>query len=202
MFSTLVAGIAGGGDMKHMGRIGGKAILYFEIVTTLALFLGLAAVNWCGRASAYPSRRRRGDRRVPQAKTTAGTMVEHTFPISIADAMARNDALQIVVFAFLFGASCAAVGAKAAPVVTFCTSLAEVMFQFTRYVMSLAPIGVGAAIAVTVGTKGVGVLFGLGKLILTMYAASVICILLVLARHYPLSDPRRRASGARRASHF
>ncbi len=181
LFSTLVVGIAGGGDMKRMGRIGGKAIVYFEIVTTLALFLGLAAVHLVQPGVGISLQRSAADLAVPQAKTTAGTMVEHTFPVSIADAMARNDALQIVVFAFLFGASCAAVGAKAAPVVTFCTSLAEVMFQFTRYVMSLAPIGVGAAIAVTVGTKGVGVLFGLGKLILTMYAASVICILLVLA---------------------
>ena len=181
LFSTLVVGIAGGGDMKRMGRIGGKAIIYFEIVTTLALFLGLAAVHLVQPGVGISLQRSAAELAVPQVKTTAGTMVEHTFPVSIADAMARNDALQIVVFAFLFGASCAAVGAKAAPVVTFCTSLAEVMFQFTRYVMSLAPIGVGAAIAVTVGTKGVGVLFGLGKLILTMYAASVICILLVLA---------------------
>jgi proton glutamate symport protein len=181
LFSTLVVGIAGGGDMKRMGRIGGKAIIYFEIVTTLALFLGLAAVHLVQPGVGISLQRSAAELAVPQVKTTAGTMVEHTFPVSIADAMARNDALQIVVFAFLFGASCAAVGAKAAPVVTFCTSLAEVMFQFTRYVMSLAPIGVGAAIAVTVGTKGVGVLFGLGKLILTMYAASVICILVVLA---------------------
>jgi Na+/H+-dicarboxylate symporter len=181
LFSTLVVGIAGGGDMKRMGRIGGKAIVYFEIVTTLALFLGLAAVHLVQPGVGISLQRSAAELAIPQVKTTAGTMVEHTFPVSIADAMARNDALQIVVFAFLFGASCAAVGAKAAPVVTFCTSLAEVMFQFTRYVMSLAPIGVGAAIAVTVGTKGVGVLFGLGKLILTMYAASVICILLVLA---------------------
>jgi proton glutamate symport protein len=181
LFSTLVVGIAGGGDMKRMGRIGGKAIIYFEIVTTLALFLGLAAVHLVQPGVGISLQRTAAELAVPQVKTTAGTMVEHTFPVSIADAMARNDALQIVVFAFLFGASCAAVGAKAAPVVTFCTSLAEVMFQFTRYVMSLAPIGVGAAIAVTVGTKGIGVLFGLGKLILTMYAASIICILLVLA---------------------
>ena len=82
--------------------------------------------------------------------------MEHTFPASIIDAMARNDVLQIVVFAFLFGAACAAIGAKAEPVVTFCASLAEVMFRYTKYVMYLAPLGVGAAIAVTVGSKGIG----------------------------------------------
>ena len=108
---------------------------------------------------------------VPQAAPTVGSILEHAFPSSIIDAMARGDVLQIVVFAFLFGAACAAIGAKAKPVVAFCESLAEVMFRFTNYVMYLAPLGVGAAIAVTVASKGAGVLFGLGKLILTMYAA-------------------------------
>ena len=94
--------------------------------------------------------------------------------------MARNDVLQIVVFTFLFGAACASIGAKADPVVKFCGSLAEVMFRYTKYVMYLAPIGVGAAIAVTVGTKGVGVLFGLGKLIVTMYVALFLFVVIVL----------------------
>jgi proton glutamate symport protein len=94
--------------------------------------------------------------------------------------MARGDVLEIVVFAFLFGAACAAVGAKAKPVVAFCESLAEVMFRYTRYVMYLAPLGVGAAIAVTVGSKGFGVLFGLGKLVLTMYVSLVLFVVLVL----------------------
>ena len=120
---------------------------------------------------AFPSRAPPPTPSLPQPQTTLATVVEHIFPASIIDAMARNDVLQIVVFAFLFGAACAAIGAKAAPVVAFCASLAEVMFRYTKYVMYLAPLGVGAAIAVTVGTKGVGVLFGLGKLILTMYAA-------------------------------
>jgi proton glutamate symport protein len=102
------------------------------------------------------------------------------FPASIIDAMARGDVLQIVVFAFLFGAACAAIGAKAKPVVAFCESLAEVMFRYTNYVMYLAPLGVGAAIAVTVASKGSGVLFGLGKLILTMYAAQIVFVVLVL----------------------
>ena len=186
LFSTLVVGIAGGGDMKQMGRIGGKAILYFEIVTTLALFLGLAAVNLVRPGEGVTIQKTALESSVPQAQTTAGAIIEHIFPTSIADAMARNDALQIVVFAFLFGAACASIGAKAQPVVTFCSSLAEVMFRFTRYVMFLAPAGVGAAIAVTVGSKGVGVLFGLGKLIATMYVSTALCILFVLGPALPL----------------
>ena len=181
LFGTLVVGIAGGGDMKRMGRIGGKAILYFEIVTTLALFLGLFAVNLVQPGQGIPIHATAAEAAVPQTQTTFASVLEHIFPSSIIDAMARNDALQIVVFAFLFGAACAAIGSKAAAVISFCNSLAEVMFRYTKYVMYLAPVGVGAAIAVTVGSKGIAVLFGLGKLILTMYVASTVCILLVLA---------------------
>jgi proton glutamate symport protein len=186
IFATLVAGIAGSGGAKNMGRIGAKAILYFEIVTTLALFLGLAAVNLVRPGVGIPLARTAAEAAVPQTQTTPASFVEHIVPTSLIDSMARNDVLQIVVFAFLFGASCAAIGAKAAPVVSFCQSLAEVMFQFTKYVMYLAPLGVGAAIAVTVGSKGVGVLFGLSKLIVTMYGAAVLCIFLVLGPAIPL----------------
>ncbi|MEO8593165.1 MAG: cation:dicarboxylase symporter family transporter [Candidatus Solibacter sp.] len=180
LFGTLVAGIAGAGDLKHMGRIGAKAILYFEIVTTFALFLGLGVVNLVRPGEGVPIARTAADSVTPAAPATVAAIVEHTFPASIIDAMARNDVLQVVVFAFLFGAACAAIGEKAAPVVAFCGSLAEVMFRYTKYVMYLAPLGVGAALAVTVGTKGVAVLFGLGKLIVTMYAALALFVLLVL----------------------
>jgi proton glutamate symport protein len=115
---------------------------------------------------------------LPAAQT--GFKLENIVPTSIFDALARNDALQIVVFAFLFGAACASLGAKAEPVVKFCGSLAEVMFRFTRYVMCAAPVGVGAAIAVTIGSKGVEVLFGLAKLILTMYGTLVVFVVVVL----------------------
>ena len=180
IFATLVVGIAGGGDMKRMGRIGGKAILYFEIVTTLALFLGLAAVNLVRPGAGIPIHSSAAEAAIPQTEATFSSVLEHIFPSSIIDAMARNDALQIVVFAFLFGAACAAIGAKAEPVVKFCGSLAEVMFRYTRYVMYLAPLGVGAALAVVIGNKGVDVLFGLGKLIATMYVSSILCIVFVL----------------------
>jgi proton glutamate symport protein len=174
IFGTLVFGIAGGGDLKRMGRIGLKAIVYFEIVTTFALFLGLAAVNLVRPGAGMQLSQTSAEAALPQQAPAPGSIIEHVFPASIIDAMARGDVLQIVVFAFLFGAACAAVGAKAKPVVAFCESLAEVMFRYTRYVMYLAPLGVGAAIAVTVGNKGFGVLFGLGKLILTMYVAQVL----------------------------
>jgi proton glutamate symport protein len=180
LFGTLVAGIAGSGDLKDMGRIGAKAILYFEIVTTFALFLGLGVVNLVRPGEGVQIARTAADSVAPAAPATLAAVVEHTFPASIIDAMARNDVLQVVIFAFLFGAACASVGAKAAPVVAFCAALAEVMFRYTRYVMYLAPFGVGAALAVTVGSKGVAVLFGLGKLILTMYATLGLFVVLVL----------------------
>jgi proton glutamate symport protein len=186
LFGTLVSGIAGGGEMKQMGRIGAKALLYFEIVTTASLFLGLAAVNLVRPGAGVPIAKTATEVAIPQTPATFSSILEHIFPASIIDAMARNDVLQVVVFAFLFGAACAAIGAKAAPVVQFCTSLAEVMFRFTRYVMYLAPFGVGAAIAVTVGSKGLHVLFGLSKLIATMYVASALCIVLILLPAIPL----------------
>jgi proton glutamate symport protein len=181
LFGTLVYGIAGGGDLKQMGRIGVKAIVYFEVVTTIALFLGLGAVNLVRPGEGMNLERTAAEAAaVPKAQPTIGSVLEHVFPASVIDAMARGDVLQIVVFSFLFGAACAAIGPKARPVVAFAESLAEVMFRYTRYVMYLAPFGVAAAIAVTVGSKGSGVLFGLGKLILTMYAAQILFVVLVL----------------------
>lgn len=179
LFGTLVYGIAGTGDIKAMGRIGIKAIVYFEIVTTIALFLGLGIVNVVkpGEGMKLEAGTAEG---LPQGHASLTAVLEHTFPTSIIDAMAKGEVLQIVVFAFLFGAACAAIGEKAAPVVRFCESLAEVMFRYTKYVMYMAPFGVGAAIAVTVSKKGFGVLVHLGKLVLTMYAAQLIFVVVVL----------------------
>jgi len=180
IFGTLVYGIAGSGDLKRMGRIGLKALVYFEAVTTLALFLGLAAVNLVRPGEGMTLAPSPESTTLPQPQPAPGSILEHVFPSSIVDAMARGDVLQVVVFSFLFGAACAAIGAKAKPVVAFCESLAEVMFRYTNYVMYLAPLGVGAAIAVTVGSKGFGVLYGLAKLVLTMYAAQIIFVTAVL----------------------
>ena len=180
IFATLVSGMAGGGDLKRMGRIGVKARVYFEAVTTCALFLGLGAVNLVRPGVGVPIAPSTAEGALPKDQSVVANLLERTFPTSIFDAMARNDVLEIVVFALLFGAACAALGAKAAPVVSFLSALAEVMFLYTRYVMLLAPLGVGAALAVTVASKGAGVLFGLGKLIATMYAAQALFVLLVL----------------------
>jgi proton glutamate symport protein len=180
IFATLVYGIAGTGSVKTMGRIGLKAIIYFEVLTTIALFLGLGAVNLVRPGEGLTLDRATGETGLPQATPSLSGTLEHTFPASVIDAMARGDVLQIVVFSFLFGAACAAIGLKAAPVVEVCKSLSEVMFRYTKYVMYLAPIGVGAAMAHTIGSKGIGVLLGLGKLILTLYGALLIFIVVVL----------------------
>jgi proton glutamate symport protein len=178
LFGTLVAGIAGTGSLKTMGRIGGKAILYFEIVTTAALFIGLLAVNVVKPGTGVQLAKEPAAG-LPTAATSFSSIIEHIFPTSIMDAMARGDVLQIVVFAFIFGAACAAIGEKARPVVKFCESLSEIMFRVTNYVMLFAPFGVFGAIAATIGQKGAGVLLNLGKLIATLYIAEALVVLVV-----------------------
>jgi len=179
IFGTLVAGIAGTGSVKAMGRIGLKAIIYFELVTTVALFLGLATVNLFRPGAGMTLEKTAAETGLTQAPPTLASTLEHTFPQSIIDAMARGEVLQIVVFAFLFGAACAAIGARARPVVDFCQSLADIMFRYTKYVMYLAPLGVGAAMAYTVGKNGVSVLFHLAQLILALYGALLLFIIVV-----------------------
>lgn len=179
LFATLVFGIAGSGSAKTMGRIGLKAIIYFEIVTTVALFLGLFAVNFA-KPGVGVALDRGADAGLPQVKPSLTAMLEHTFPVSIIEAMAKNEVLQLVVFCFVFGTAAIAIGEKAKPVVDFCRSLGDVMFEYTKYVMYFAPIGVGAAIGAVVGAKGITVLIGLGKLILTLYAALIIFVVVVL----------------------
>ncbi|SRR5579883_2941 len=177
LFATLVVGIAGTGSLKTMGRIGGKAILYFEIVTTIALFIGLGAVNLV-RPGAGVQLKSGAAAGLPQARQDFPQIIEHIFPTSIIDAMARGDVLQIVVFAFIFGAACAAIGSKGRVVVEWCDALSEVMFKFTNYVMLFAPFGVFGAIAATVGQRGLGVLLNLGKLVATLYIAEAIVVII------------------------
>ncbi|MCU1273711.1 MAG: sodium:dicarboxylate symporter [Bryobacterales bacterium] len=180
LFGTLVSGIAGTGSIKAMGRIGVKAIIYFEVITTIALIVGLVAVNVAKPGGGMKIERSAADLNLPAAKTDFGTLLEHTFPTSIIDAMARGEVLQIVVFSFIFGAACASLGTAARPVTEFAGSLAEIMFRYTRIVMYFAPFGVAAAMAVTVGGKGLGVLYGLGKLVLTAYVAQAFFVVVVL----------------------
>lgn len=179
LFGTLVSGIAGAGSVKTMGRIGGKAIIYFEIVTTIALFIGLAAVNLV-QPGAGVQLQQGAAPAVAQTPSGLSQILEHTVPTSIIEAMANGEVLQIVVFTFLFGAACASIGAKARPVVAFCESLSEVMFRFTNYVMLFAPIGVFGAMAATIGEHGLGVLRNLGKLVVTLWGAEVFFVVVVL----------------------
>jgi proton glutamate symport protein len=184
LFGTLVYGIAGTGSVKAMGRIGLKAIIYFEILTTIALFLGLAAVNivkpGVGVTPPPPPVSASTAPAPKPASPSLTSILEHTFPDSIIGAMASNQVLQIVVFCFLFGAACAAIGSASRPVVEFAQSLAEVMFKYTRYVMYAAPVGVAGAMAYTVAQHGTQVLVGLGKLVVTNYVAQIVFILGVL----------------------
>lgn len=181
LFGTLIYGIASAGELKTMGRIAVKSIVYFEIATTLALVLGLFIVNVMRPGVGVPLNAP-GSAVLPVlAKPVSLTQIlEHAVPSNIFESLAQNDVLQMVVFFFLFGAACSAIGPKAQPVVAFAGAVAEVMFRYTKYVMYVAPFGVGAAIAVTIGSKGVGVLFGLSKLVGTLYLAEALFVVLVL----------------------
>lgn len=182
IFSTLVVGIAGGGDLKKVGRMGVKALLYFEVVTTIALFIGLGIVNLTKPGvgvSLSAAASDVGQLAQNHPKTLIETLV-HIFPASVVDSMVKGDVLQIVAFSVLFAMAVSAIGSKGAPVLRFCESLSQVMFKFTGYVMMFAPIGVGAAMAHTVGTKGLGVLINLAKLIGSLYVALIIFVVVVL----------------------
>ena len=184
IFSTLVVGIAGAGSLKEVGRIGLKAIIYFEIVTTMALFIGLGAVNLTrpGDGVNLPSEPSVEAQEIAgrAGKISAQDHIVGIFPTSIIRSMAENDVLQIVVFSLLFAAAVAAMGDKGKPVLHLCESVSEVMFKFTNYVMHFAPWGVGAAMAVTVGKNGPEVLKNLAMLIGTLYAALAVFIVVVL----------------------
>jgi len=180
IFATLVTGIASTGSLKVMGRIGLKAIVYFEIVTTIALAVGLGAANLVRPGEGIALSAPPLPEGIAAGNASLTDMLEHAFPQSIIDAMARGDVLEIVVFAMLFGAACASVGAKARPMLEFCGSLAQVMFRYTDYVMWAAPLGVFGAIAATVGEHGLRVLLGLGKLVGTLWAAEIFFVVVVL----------------------
>src|SRR3954463_13614885 len=154
VFSTLVVGVAGGGDLKKVGRMGAKALLYFEIVTTAALFIGLAVVNFIkpGQGVQLVTSSTEIAAKIGEnhPKTLVETLV-HIFPSSIVDSMVRGDVLQIVAFSVLFAMAITAIGEKGKPILRAMESLSQVMFRFTSYVMMFAPFGVGAAMAHTIG---------------------------------------------------
>src|SRR6478672_7206456 len=183
IFSTLVIGIAGTGDLKAVGRIGLKAIVWFELATTFALVIGLVMVNLIrpGAGVALPGGADTASlTTMAHSQQSGWDILLHMVPTSVVDAMAKNDILQVVVFASFFGVALAAVGARGAVIVDLLDNVAHVMFKVTGYVMRFAPIGVLAAMAATVGGKGLGILVTLGALVLTMYAGLIIFVALVI----------------------
>ncbi len=181
ILGTLITGIAGHGDVRGVGRIGWKSLVYFEVVTTIALFIGVAAIDFshagAGLAVAASAH---GAAQAPAAMNWSN-FVLHVFPENIAQAVAQNDILEVAVFAIMFGIALALVPEpKRKPLVSFCESLTEAMFVFTNIVMYFAPFAVGAAMAYTVGHLGFSVLVPLLKLLLTGYVALAIFLFAVL----------------------
>ena len=181
IFSTLVVGIAGHSDIKKVGRMGIRALIYFEVVTTIALFIGLAAIN-LSKAGVGVQPPAEMHAELPKTeKQSATDTILHVFPENIAKSVAEGQVLQVVIFSILFAIALATLTeARRAPMMRFCESLSETMFKFTNIVMLFAPIGVGAAIANTVGHMGLGVLVNLFKLLATLYVALIVFLLFVL----------------------
>jgi proton glutamate symport protein len=183
ILATLITGIAGHGDLKSVGRMGIKSLIYFEVATTLALVIGLVAVNL---SHAGVGLSLSGSAAAAQTAPVSTSIhwqdfLLHVFPENIAKSVAEDQILQVAVFAIFFGIALAGLNReKREPMLSFFTSLSETMFKFTNLVMYFAPIGVGAAMAFTVGQMGLGVLLNLGKLLLTLYIALIAFALLVL----------------------
>jgi proton glutamate symport protein len=173
LFSTLVVGIAGHANIKQIGRMGWKSLLYFEIVSTLALFIGLLAINIskAGVGVVLPPNPEASQIAAIKAQS-AGDFILHIFPENIAKSIFEGQVLQIVIFSIIFGIAVAMVKEKyRAPIIRFSESLAEVMFKFTNIIMYYAPVAVFAAVAYTVGHMGLDILYNLFKLLATLYVA-------------------------------
>jgi proton glutamate symport protein len=180
LFATLVSGIAAHSDLKKVGRMGVKALIYFEVVTTLALVIGLAAINISKAGVGIQVAGPAADS-LPAQKVTWQDTLLHTVPENIAKSVADGQILQVVVFSILFGIALALVREeRRRPLVQLTESLAETMFKFTNIVMWFAPLGVGAAIAYTVGSTGMGILVNLAKLLATLYVALFVFVFGVL----------------------
>jgi len=185
LFSTLVVGIAGhGDDMKKVGKLALRSIIYFEVVTTLALAIGLVAVNVVkpGVGLSIAAAGDSEEFKALAAKTpTFASVLEHTVPQSFFEAAAQNEVLQIVFFAIIFAVALARVeGPSKKFMLDWLQSLSDIMFKFVGIVMAYAPIGIGAAIGVTVGKSGLDVMLNLAKLVGTLYVSLIIFVLLVL----------------------
>jgi Na+/H+-dicarboxylate symporter len=181
IFSSIVCGINSSGSAKGLGRVGLKAIIWFELATTFALVIGLVFVNFVRPgdglslaaidASAVPA---------AQVKMTFAGFIEHLFPTNIAEPIVKGDVLQIVIFSVIFGLGLLWSGEKGKPVYVFCEGLTHVMFKFTELIMNLAPIGVGAAMAGAVAEHGLSVLLPMGKLVGSLYLALLVFVVGVL----------------------
>ena len=189
LFATLVVGIAGHGDIKSLGKIGLKTIVYFEIVTTLALVLGLTMANIfrpgmgfvSDNAAANPALlSEAGLMAVSNAHTSISDMIMNIFPTSIVQAMSDGNLLQIVVFSIFFAIAMCTVGKAAKPVMDILNSVSQIMFKFTEYVMYFAPLGIFGAIASTVGANGLSILKNYAKVIFSLYTALAVFVLVVL----------------------
>ena len=186
IFCTVVAGIASMQDMKKVGRVGGKALLYFEIVSTLGLFIGLVVGNLVHPGSGFNVTAANLDARAVadyagQAKTQSVTdFLLHIIPTTVVDAFAKGDILQVVLVAILFGLALSALGDRCKPLVTLLDSLTQAVFGVVNILMRLAPIGAFGAMAYTVGKYGVASLGPLAKLIGTFYLTSILFVLVIL----------------------
>lgn len=186
LFATLVIGIAGHGDVKHLGKIGIKTIFYFEVVTTIALFIGLAAGHIFQPGKGFVIDISNAQMNMVQAMAdshhheTISEMLITMVPTSIVDAMATGNLLQIVVFAIFFALAICAIKEKAKPFLSILTSLSDIMFKFTELVMWFAPIGIFGAIASTVAHNGFQILGNYAKIIFALYAALIIFVFCVL----------------------
>ncbi|MCM1003277.1 MAG: cation:dicarboxylase symporter family transporter [Candidatus Gastranaerophilales bacterium] len=188
LFATLVVGIAGHGDVKSLGRLGVKTVAYFEIVTTFALAIGLGFANLFkpgeGMVDVASQQIRLNEIASNMASATShnsfGEMLLDLFPTSIVQSMADGNLLQIVVFSIFFALAICAIGKKAQPVLDILNSVSSIMFKFTEYVMMFAPMGIFGAIAYTVGSNGIEILYNYGKIILSLYVALAVFVIIVL----------------------
>ena len=184
LFATLVVGIAGHGrDTKQVGALALRSLLYFEVVTTLAMIVGLIVVNLVQPGVGVDLARASADAgaQLVQTKVSIGSLLEHAIPRSVIEAAFKNEALQIVFFSVLFGVGLAQLEGNAKKVMLgFCESLSEVMFKYVGFVMKFAPFGIAGAIAATIGRSGLGVLGKLLVLVFTLYGALIVFVAVVL----------------------
>ena len=185
LFGTLVVGIAGHADLKKVGRLAVKSLVYFEVVSTLAMLIGFAAINLSGAGYGVSLPAATAGETLKVVPHTATQLIIDIFPESIAKSVAEGQLLQVVVFSVLFAMALILLPeAKRRPMLDFAGSLSETMFKFTNLVMYAAPIGVFGSVAYTIGHLGLGVLLPLLKLLGTMYAALlffVVCVLFPIA---------------------